>query len=203
MSSDTTNSIYDVMKRNRSNIPVFEIQIPPRIHKQNISRMPCNEIIPRLFLGDESIINNSEFIRSNNIKLVINCAREITTPIGSPSISLKYFHYILDDNSDTDDSVLTEYILDAIEHIRTSLLKEEGVLVHCRMGVSRSATFVIAYLMKYGIDIKNPEPMNRNMAFDLVKSKRSHISPNIGFCVWLRKFRPDPDIENDDNYIAI
>ena len=51
-------------------------------------------------------------------------------------------------------------------------------LIHCSAGVSRSATFVIAFLM-----IKRK--MNLKEAYDLVKSKRSQISPNKGFMIQL------------------
>jgi len=48
------------------------------------------------------------------------------------------------------------------------------VLVHCHMGVSRSATVVIAYLMKYF-------HMTHREAYNFVKKKRSVINPNEGF----------------------
>jgi protein-tyrosine phosphatase len=48
------------------------------------------------------------------------------------------------------------------------------VFVHCFAGVSRSATIVIAYLMKeHGLSF--------NSAIKFVKSKRPQINPNDGF----------------------
>ena len=47
-------------------------------------------------------------------------------------------------------------------------------LVHCKLGVSRSTTFVIAYLIKYA-------NLTTDEAFAFVKSKRSSIKPNDGF----------------------
>jgi protein tyrosine phosphatase len=48
------------------------------------------------------------------------------------------------------------------------------VIVHCVMGVSRSCSLVLAYLMKY-------KGMSLKQAFDLVSSKRSVVRPNAGF----------------------
>lgn len=54
-----------------------------------------------------------------------------------------------------------------------ALEKGGRVIVHCYYGVSRSATIVIAYIMKkYKISYEK--------AFDRVKAKRSIISPNQG-----------------------
>lgn len=49
-----------------------------------------------------------------------------------------------------------------------------NVLVHCSQGVSRSATFVIAYLMW-----KNSWPYDK--AYQAVKAVRGVTNPNIGF----------------------
>ena len=53
-------------------------------------------------------------------------------------------------------------------------LEKTNVLVHCFAGVSRSASIIIAYLMK--------EKNNTyKEAFSFVKAKRSIIDPNFGF----------------------
>ena len=55
------------------------------------------------------------------------------------------------------------------------------VLVHCRAGVSRSATVCIAYIMqKQGLSLDS--------AYEFVKSKRPVIDPNINFIRQLQKF---------------
>ena len=62
-------------------------------------------------------------------------------------------------------------------------MKQENkkILVHCAAGVSRSASFVIAYLMK-----------SRGLSFweahNLVKSKRSIVRPNSGFVRQLQEY---------------
>ena len=48
------------------------------------------------------------------------------------------------------------------------------VLVHCKMGVSRSASVVIAYAMK-------AHNWNMQKAHKFVKNKRTCIKPNTGF----------------------
>ncbi|AMQ10636.1 dual specificity protein phosphatase [Brazilian marseillevirus] len=54
------------------------------------------------------------------------------------------------------------------------LKQNKRVLVHCMMGISRSATCVIAYLMlKKGMRLQD--------AYNLVKTQRSCIAPNPGF----------------------
>lgn len=54
-------------------------------------------------------------------------------------------------------------------------------LVHCKMGVSRSASTVIAYAMKeYGWTL--------DKAYDFVKQKRSVTRPNAGFMRQLAEY---------------
>ena len=59
------------------------------------------------------------------------------------------------------------------------------------MGISRSASIVIAYIM-----YKNKMPFNE--AFDFVSKKRKVISPNTGFKDQLIKFEK---IMKENNYL--
>jgi len=54
-------------------------------------------------------------------------------------------------------------------------------LVHCFAGHSRSASFVIAYLMKY-------YEMTYDDALEFVQKKRETVSPNDGFVTQLRSY---------------
>lgn len=56
-----------------------------------------------------------------------------------------------------------------------------AVLVHCEAGISRSASTVIAYLVKF-------HAMSLEVAFRHVKERRAIICPNSGFVEQLRLF---------------
>ena len=58
---------------------------------------------------------------------------------------------------------------------------EEKTLVHCKIGTSRSATIVIAYLMW-------KQKMKYDDAYNFVKIKRKRIGPNSGFKEQLKIF---------------
>ncbi|ORZ10066.1 dual specificity phosphatase, partial [Lobosporangium transversale] len=55
------------------------------------------------------------------------------------------------------------------------------VLIHCQLGVSRSASLVIAYVMK-------TLQMNLTDAYDFVKTRSSVVSPNMSLMYQLAEF---------------
>lgn len=60
-------------------------------------------------------------------------------------------------------------------------LDGKAVLVHCLAGISRSVTVTVAYLMEH-------EHLSLNDAYDLVKGRKSDISPNFSFMGQLLEF---------------
>jgi protein-tyrosine phosphatase len=69
---------------------------------------------------------------------------------------------------------IDHYIDAAVEFIHQALDVENGrILIHCYMGVSRSATFMLAYMIKY-------KKMRLEDAIRLASEKR-YIAPNDGF----------------------
>jgi len=66
------------------------------------------------------------------------------------------------------------------DYIREGL-KEGSVFVHCVYGISRGATAIIAFLIKYS-------KMTFNQAKRYVEKSRTHIFPNFGFVRQLKSF---------------
>lgn len=67
---------------------------------------------------------------------------------------------------------ITEHLTPAIEFISKEI-QTHKVLVHCFMGISRSTSIVISYLMSEGMDYYD--------AYNLVREKRDVMNPYGGF----------------------
>lgn len=82
-------------------------------------------------------------------------------------------HHKWIDLEDTIDSSIGKHIDDALGFIENKL-EDKNVLVHCHMGISRSASLVLAFLMKNF-------NMSLDEAYDHTVSIRSTIEPNEAF----------------------
>lgn len=126
----------------------------------------CNEIIPNLWLGSRLAPVNQELIRNNNIKLIINCTKDIDYYTDSNVQTIRLA--INDANTDESNRILGESIDDLTSLIDIYLQNNLGVLVHCYAGVQRSATVVLCYLIKY-------KHLQLQMAKTIMKDKRSIV----------------------------
>lgn len=130
-----------------------------------------SEIIKgKLFLGDLWNANNIEFLKANNINVIVCVAKDI---VFKPEIveNTTIDKYDMEDTLDYDISIHLDDITELINHY---IIKGKTVLVNCMAGVSRSATITIAYLMRY-------ENMILKEALQFVKERRPIISPNKNF----------------------
>ncbi len=81
--------------------------------------------------------------------------------------------------SDLPNENISKYFDSTTEFIHKSIKRGEKILVHCAAGISRSSTFVVAYLIKYqNIDLQR--------ALKILKRKRGVVNPNTGFIKQLR-----------------
>uniref|UniRef100_A0A671NEB1 protein-serine/threonine phosphatase n=1 Tax=Sinocyclocheilus anshuiensis TaxID=1608454 RepID=A0A671NEB1_9TELE len=134
------------------------------------------EIFDHVYLGSEWNASNLEELQNSGVRYILNVTREIDNFF--PGL-FEYHNIRVYDEEATN---LLEYWNDTYKFI--SKAKKAGVkcLVHCKMGVSRSASTVIAYAMKeYGWDLER--------AFYHVKERRSVTKPNPSFMKQLEEYQ--------------
>eukprot|EP00668_Euglena_longa_P043523 GGOE01057944.1.p2 GENE.GGOE01057944.1~~GGOE01057944.1.p2 ORF type:complete len:149 (-),score=25.88 GGOE01057944.1:524-970(-) len=120
------------------------------------------------------------------VEYILNVGKEVDTPEAEE----KGFHYLKLDLEDNADTPIGEYFQQTYMFIEEARAQSHKVLVHCRRGISRSATIVIAYVMRH-----NQKTFDE--AFDYVKRKRDIINPNLGFVLALESISPkDPFLES-------
>jgi len=141
--------------------------------------MAVSQILSNLWLGDIRIAKNKLFFNENNINIVINCSKDI--PFYSNYT--ENIRISVDDSlEDKDINLLYKYIPKAVEYINNNIIESKNILVHCYAGKQRSASIVVAYLMKYG-------NMNLKDSILAICSKREiAFTPGINFKKTLIKY---------------
>uniref|UniRef100_A0A6Q2YMB2 Protein phosphatase Slingshot homolog 1 n=1 Tax=Esox lucius TaxID=8010 RepID=A0A6Q2YMB2_ESOLU len=161
-------------------------------------------IFDHLYLGSEWNASNLEELQDTGVGYILNVTREIDNFFPG---TFSYHNVRVYDEEATD---LLAHWNETYNFIVKAKKNQSKCLVHCKMGVSRSASTVIAYAMKeYGWSLEK--------AFSFVKQKRSITRPNSGFMRQLAEYegildaskqrhnklwrpdRPDPDCDlNED-----
>jgi hypothetical protein len=135
------------------------------------------KIIDRLYLGNSCNARNYYELEKDSIGLIVN---------SSPCISnyfkniYEYYNLEVEDISGADIFSHLGTVVDTM-HQYLEDNPQKGVFVHCFMGSSRSATIIIAYLMKY-------HKYKLTDALEFVKSKREVVNLNKDFFTQLGEF---------------
>lgn len=134
-----------------------------------------SQIFDYLFLGSEWNAANIEELQKNNVGYILNVTREIDNFFPA---SFAYMNIRVYDVEATD---LLSHWADTFNFINHARKSGQAVFVHCKMGISRSASTVIAYAMK-----QYHWPLEVALAY--VKERRSIIKPNEGFMKQLQTY---------------
>ena len=153
------------------------------LYMNKVNLYPSYEqITDKIYLGNEDTARDKEILSKLNISNILICAEGC-----EPFFPNEFKYKILYIDDAIDENILS-WLKEAFEFIDSSI---NNIYIHCAMGISRSPTIVISYLM-YKKKMKYEE------AYDLVKEKRKVISPNSGFQEQLKKFEK---ILEENNYI--
>ena len=133
-----------------------------------------------IFLGAVEHSMNTKFITENNIQTIICVMKEEpyhkNTEFGK---NINFLHIPIYDSSTEN---ITNYFEQSINFINENISQKKNILVHCQMGISRSATILIAYLIR-------ERKMSHSDAFMYIKERRGQVEPNIGFLSALMSFK--------------
>ncbi|XP_067001340.1 dual specificity protein phosphatase 3 [Anabrus simplex] len=146
------------------------------LQPQDLAGVDADEVYPNVFIGDAGAAKNKQYLKKMGITHVLNTAEGNrfgmvnTNQLYYRDTNIKYMGLQLLDIPITDIGV---HFQDASNFIEDGIRRGGKVLVHCLMGMSRSSTCVLAYLM-----IK--ENMTAVEALRVV-CKNRYIRPNDGF----------------------
>lgn len=126
------------------------------------------KVIDKLYIGNEKSFKCKRHF-DGIVSVMVNPPS--TKVIATDKRNSKRLLIRLQDSADVE---IKPYINEITSFIHEITSSGGEVLVHCKMGVSRSCTAVLGYLMEY-------EKMTLFDSYQLVRSKRPTVRPNDGF----------------------
>lgn len=136
------------------------------------------EVIPHLYLGNAKNSADFNVLKNHGITYILNVTPNVPNKFEEDS-RFKYMKIPISDHLSQN---LSKFFPEAIAFIDEARGSNQGVLVHCLAGVSRSVTITVAYLMQ-------TKKLTLNDAYDYVKTCKPNISPNFNFMGQLLEFQ--------------
>jgi protein phosphatase slingshot len=130
------------------------------------------KIVDHLYLGNAYNASNFNQLDEFNITSVLNITNEIPNYF-EEDINFDYLKISIDD---TNNETIINHLDIALKFLNEIKKKKpnQNVLVHCYMGSSRSASIILAYLIKY-------YRLTLDDALKLLKEKRPVVNINVDF----------------------
>jgi protein-tyrosine phosphatase len=141
------------------------------------SKTPFSIILPNLYISDMHFAQNKEIISALSISAVINLAPDVAKNAFELEPNFAYLTLYIQDNSTTD---IAKYFA-VTRNFIDKYINSRGVLVHCAAGISRSATIIIAYVMK-------TLHLSFQSAFSFVQDRHPIADPNLNFLLQLMQY---------------
>lgn len=154
-------------------LPVNTVAIPYTfglglLGKKESAGPQLHQITEDLYLGTDQAARSADILKDKNITAVLSI---LDFDIEVPDEVTRHKRIAIEDYPHVD---LTKAIKEAKAFVKKARKNNQKILVHCNMGMSRSASIMVALVQ----DILDKE---RKDAIDYVKEKRPVIDINYGF----------------------
>ena len=136
--------------------------------KKYLQTYPSEIIEGKLYQGRGDQATNKMVIKNLKITHIVNVCTEHRNAFPD---EITYLNINVED---LNSSCLKLYFRKCYDFIRTAFDEDGCVLVHCNLGMSRSSTMSLCYLME-------SRHWNLKEAYDFMKSKRQAVKPNRSF----------------------
>ncbi|XP_076647642.1 dual specificity protein phosphatase 3 isoform X2 [Halictus rubicundus] len=168
-------TIYETQPENKP-IPGFDPDKDDAQYYRVQQNIDCDEVYPGIYIGDAATAKNKQYLQMLGITHLLNSAEGkrfgfVNTDANYyKDTMIKYIGFPLADSWAIN---ISKYFYTAADFIDEAVSTGGKAFVHCVMGMSRSATCVLAYLM-----IKK-----EMLATDAIRQVRKNrfIQPNEGF----------------------
>lgn len=138
-----------------------------------------------IYIGNWRDAQNRAFLVNHKITHILCSASELRP------VFKKEYDYLHLNAQDTIYYNIFKHFDTASNYIKDCVESGGKILVHCFAGISRSSSFVLAYLIKH-------ESLKLDQAIQLCRSKRSIVNPNPSFMTQLRRWEDAHHGENRD-----
>ncbi|KAL4500411.1 hypothetical protein ABPG72_003362 [Tetrahymena utriculariae] len=128
-----------------------------------------------VYISDYDYASNLQNLEKDNIKSVLSIDRNHNFKLPD---SYNHKTIIVFDNEMESIKV---HFDKSYQFIFNSIQNKQNILIHCRRGISRSATILIAFLMKF-------QNKSYEDCYNFLKQKRPVINPNSGFVKQLKSY---------------
>jgi len=156
----------------------FKTHIMPIIKNRRFGEATnAAEIVDGIWLGEANDAMDIETLKKNGVNSVINCADQATLTCGEYyPIGWSYLGIECDDKANYD--IIGKHLNEFTDFMDECVVNKRKVLVHCVAGINRSATLLIAYLVRR-------RGMSLIDAISLCHAKRPIILTNEAFVMSL------------------
>ena len=133
------------------------------------------QITSNLFMSGYYSACDINLLNANGINHVVNLTAHKNKNLHEDKIG--YSSFSLADNSNFD---LTSVLEEILSEIAKLLAKGKKILIHCKMGISRAPSIILAFMIRI-------QGMTYKEAFSKLQNINPKISPNFGFLLQLQK----------------